>query len=87
MFFEKCAHRILFCFFLVSPVLFAAGQQETADDGLEIATVVKITGIPWFNRMEEGVKQAKSELGIDSYQIGSVRCRSRSAGSYGGRSD
>ncbi len=60
----------LFCFLLVSPVLFAAGQQETADDRLEIATVVKITGIPWFNRMEEGVKQAKSELGIDSYQIG-----------------
>lgn len=58
------------CFMLAAPGLFAGGQQEAADGELEIATVVKITGIPWFNRLEEGVKQAKEELGVNAYQIG-----------------
>jgi simple sugar transport system substrate-binding protein len=52
-------------------VLFwAAGcTRSPGADGPEIATVVKVSGIPWFNRMEEGVRQAR-ELGIDAYQIG-----------------
>lgn len=36
----------------------------------EIAVVVKIAGIPWFNRMEEGVVDAAKELGVNAYQIG-----------------
>ncbi len=36
----------------------------------EIVTVVKITGIPWFNRMEEGVVQAGKDLGVNASQIG-----------------
>ena len=36
----------------------------------EIAVVVKIGGIPWFNRMEVGVKEAATKLGINAYQIG-----------------
>jgi len=36
----------------------------------EIAVVVKIAGIPWFNRMAEGVKQAGKELGVKAYLIG-----------------
>lgn len=43
----------------------AAGGKQ-----LEIATVVKITGIPWFNRMESGVKLAAKELGVNAYQVG-----------------
>ena len=58
------------CFLFVLPALFAGGQKDSADGEYEIATVVKITGIPWFNRLEEGVKQAGDELGIKSYQIG-----------------
>jgi len=58
------------CFLFVLPALFAGGQKDPADGEYEIATVVKITGIPWFNRLEEGVKQAGDELGIKSYQIG-----------------
>ena len=58
------------CFLLVLPVLFAGGQKDSADGEYEIATVVKITGIPWFNRLEEGVDQAGDELGIKTYQIG-----------------
>jgi simple sugar transport system substrate-binding protein len=36
----------------------------------EIAVVVKITGIPWFNRMEEGVEEAGKSLGVKAYQVG-----------------
>ncbi len=46
----------------------------------EIAVVVKIGGIPWFNRMEVGVKDAASELGVNAYSDRAFRCRSCSAG-------
>jgi len=36
----------------------------------EIAVVVKIGGIPWFNRMEEGVLRAAAELGVKAYLMG-----------------
>ncbi|MBS1253145.1 MAG: Autoinducer 2-binding protein LsrB [Anaerolineales bacterium] len=48
-------------------------QQPAAEEPAEeyeIAVVVKITGIPWFNRLEEGVKQAAGELGVNAYQVG-----------------
>lgn len=35
-----------------------------------IVTVVKITGINWFNRMEEGVKAFAKETGNNAYQTG-----------------
>jgi simple sugar transport system substrate-binding protein len=35
-----------------------------------IVTVVKITGINWFNRMEEGVKQYAKDSGNDATQTG-----------------
>lgn len=57
-------------FLFMLPVLFAGSQTALAADKLEIATVVKITGIPWFNRMEEGVKQAGKALKLKSYQTG-----------------
>jgi simple sugar transport system substrate-binding protein len=41
-----------------------------AQDKLTITTIVKITGINWFNRMEEGVKQYASESGNDATQTG-----------------
>ncbi|MCK4516660.1 MAG: substrate-binding domain-containing protein, partial [Spirochaetaceae bacterium] len=53
---------------LTPAMLFARAEAE--DDVFEIATVVKITGIPWFNRMEVGVTRAAEELGVNSYQIG-----------------
>jgi simple sugar transport system substrate-binding protein len=46
-----------------------AAEAPAAASG-EIAVVVKITGIPWFNRLEEGVKRAQSELGVNAYQTG-----------------
>jgi len=36
----------------------------------QIANVVKIGGIPWFNAMEVGVKKAGEALGVEAWQIG-----------------
>lgn len=36
----------------------------------KIATVVKIAGIQWFNRMEEGVKKFAKETGDNAFQVG-----------------
>lgn len=36
----------------------------------EIVVVVKIAGIPWFNRLEEGVVEAGKDLGVKAYQVG-----------------
>lgn len=55
---------------LASGSLFAEGAQETGEQKKEFATVVKLTGIPWFNRMEEGVRQADAQLGVEAYQVG-----------------
>lgn len=41
-----------------------------AQDSKKIATVVKIAGIQWFNRMEEGVKQFAADTGNDAFQVG-----------------
>ncbi|MBO7711351.1 MAG: autoinducer 2 ABC transporter substrate-binding protein [Lachnospiraceae bacterium] len=41
-----------------------------AEDDFTIVTIVKITGIAWFDRMEEGVNQFAEDTGIDAYQIG-----------------
>jgi len=60
---------ILLVLLVVMPSLFAQGQKATAGK-YEIVTVVKITGIPWFNRLEEGVTKAAKDLGINAYQIG-----------------
>lgn len=59
---------VLALLMLAPALLFARAEAE--DDVFEIATVVKITGIPWFNRMEVGVTRAAEELGVNSYQIG-----------------
>ncbi|MGY6549124.1 MAG: substrate-binding domain-containing protein [Roseinatronobacter sp.] len=42
----------------------------SADDSKTIATVVKIAGIQWFNRMEEGVQQFAAETGHNAFQVG-----------------
>jgi simple sugar transport system substrate-binding protein len=40
------------------------------DDAPSIATVVKIAGIQWFNRMEEGVNQYAADTGANAFQVG-----------------
>jgi len=50
------------CILSATPV-FAAQKYE-------IAVVPKVTGIPWFNRMEVGVNEAAKKLDVNAYQIG-----------------
>lgn len=47
-----------------------APQVEKPKEKYEIAIVVKIAGIPWFNRLEEGVKAAAQELDVNAYMLG-----------------
>jgi simple sugar transport system substrate-binding protein len=48
----------------------APAEGQAAEEPYEIAVVVKIAGIPWFNRLEEGVTQSASELGVNAYMVG-----------------
>ena len=47
-----------------------AGGAAAQDDPFEVAVVVKIGGIPWFNAMEMGIEQAGGELGVEAWMIG-----------------
>lgn len=48
-----------------------AGLIETSDDHkYTIATVVKVDGIAWFDRMRDGVDQFKDDTGHDTYMVG-----------------
>ena len=49
-----------------------AASDDTADKSkdYEIAVVVKIVGIPFFNVMEDGVKKAAKEFGVNAYVTG-----------------
>ncbi|MFZ5751240.1 MAG: autoinducer 2 ABC transporter substrate-binding protein [Pseudomonadota bacterium] len=45
-------------------------MPAAAQDKKKIATVVKIMGIQWFNRMEEGVKKFAADTGMDAFEVG-----------------
>lgn len=45
-------------------------MPAVAQDSKKIATVVKIAGIQWFNRMEEGVNQFAADTGHEAFQVG-----------------
>ena len=42
----------------------------SAQEAKEMATVVKIAGIQWFNRMQEGVEEYAAESGNNAFQVG-----------------
>ena len=44
-----------------------------ADKKYNVITVVKISGIQWFNRMEEGVKKFAADTGNNAYQQGPAK--------------
>jgi len=50
----------------------AAGiaSVQAADKKYDITTIVKISGIQWFNRMEEGVKKFAADTGNNAVQTG-----------------
>lgn len=53
-----------------TPLALAMSRMAAAQAKVQIATVVKIGGIPWFNAMEAGIKKAGAELGVEAWQIG-----------------
>ncbi|MGB9856531.1 MAG: substrate-binding domain-containing protein [Dictyoglomaceae bacterium] len=57
---------LILVFLFLSLFLFPINAQAQK----EIVVVVKIGGIPWFNRMAEGVQQAGKELGVKASLIG-----------------
>ena len=54
---------------LVGSALMAGSSFVQAAD-TSIATVVKIAGIQWFNRMEEGVNQYAKDNNVNAFQVG-----------------
>lgn len=54
---------------LSAAVLLACGGATLADDKVTIGVVVKIGGIPWFNAMEEGIKEQADKLGVEAFMI------------------
>jgi len=46
------------------------GETDTEDAQYTIATVVKITGIAWYDRMEVGLEKFRQDTGVDAYITG-----------------
>jgi len=56
---------------LLALALGAAGATgASAEETYKIPTVVKLSGIQWFNRLEEGVEEFAEETGHDAFQVG-----------------
>jgi simple sugar transport system substrate-binding protein len=51
----------------------AAGAATAQDKKPTIATIVKISGIQWFNRMDEGVKKFAADTGANAFQVGPAK--------------
>lgn len=47
-----------------------AAPALAQDEPRDIATVVKIAGIQWFDRMQEGVDQFATDTGMNAFQVG-----------------
>jgi simple sugar transport system substrate-binding protein len=48
----------------------AAEPAKVDPTKLKFVTVVKLSGVGWFNRMEEGVKQFAKDTGVQAFQQG-----------------
>lgn len=48
----------------------SAWAQKAVPSNSEVAVVVKIVGIPWYNRFGEGVKKAGQQLNLKATQVG-----------------
>ncbi|PZQ99856.1 MAG: LacI family transcriptional regulator [Cereibacter sphaeroides] len=62
--------RTLITCALMAGTALSMTQPAAAQDPKKMATVVKISGIQWFNRMEEGVKKYAADTGNDAFQVG-----------------
>ena len=48
----------------------SSADGETKPEDMRIVNVVKLVGVGWFDRMEEGIKEFAEETGIDASQTG-----------------
>ena len=56
--------------FAVSASLGQGDRKDEKTKRIRIVTVVKRTGIAWFERMEEGIKESASQYGVDATMTG-----------------
>ena len=58
--------------FLALAITFAAvsAPLALAQDARRIPMIVKVSGIQWFDRMEEGIVQYAEDTGTDAFQLG-----------------
>jgi simple sugar transport system substrate-binding protein len=84
--FKEVRSKVKYSVFLVSGALilsslcFLGCGEDKGDAGPgdpnidpnpnEIAVVVKVTGIPWFNRLGQGVSDAAEDFGINAVMVG-----------------
>lgn len=61
--------RLLMSAALAATALYGT-QLIAGGHSTSIATVVKIAGIQWFNRMEEGVNKFAEDNGVNAFQVG-----------------
>jgi simple sugar transport system substrate-binding protein len=54
----------------IAAVLAGTSGMSFAQDQKKMVTVVKIAGIPWFNALENGMKKAGTDFGIDASVVG-----------------
>src|SRR5262245_9882348 len=58
------------CFFAAYALLAASHGTNAAPEKIRIVTVVKRTGLVWFDRMEQGIKKFAAETGVDATMVG-----------------
>lgn len=49
------------------------GSQVAFAKQYTIATVVKLTGVAWFDRMNEGVKKFAKDTGVNAFEVGPAK--------------
>src|SRR6201997_5732810 len=64
--------RLNFCYAAIaaSVLLCSVLSNSAQAANEEVAVVVKIGGIPWFNAMEKGIQKAGKENNYNAYMIG-----------------
>src|SRR5215510_14278358 len=76
---SRRVEAITLAFILAAPCLFTASTAPTGNNRrlerqghIRIVTVVKRTGIVWFERMEQGIKQFAAQTGVDATMTGAA---------------
>src|SRR5215469_12726629 len=76
---SRRVEAITLAFILAAPCLFTASTAPAGNNRrlerqghIRIVTVVKRTGIVWFERMEQGIKQFATQTGVDATMTGAA---------------